>query len=112
MSMIVYITFGTLTEGWCPSSPQDLVNELNGIVDAWTGAGQKVKIQFGVFLPGTCGQTLDDFIEALNQVTTGYVMDTSASVHVEFSNISACWNEPQTVVDALETAYTAYVEGT
>lgn len=112
MSTPVYMTFGTLPADWCPSSPQDFVNELNSIVDAWTGTGQKVKIQFGVFLPGTCGQTFDDLIDAMNQVTTGYVVETSATVRVEFTSIVACWNQPQTVVDALESAYTAYVEGT
>lgn len=112
MSLAVYLTFGTLPEGWCPSGAQDLVDNLNGIVTGVTADGDVVRVQFGVFLPGECPETFEEFIEALNKIVTGYVMGTGDSVRIIFGAITGCWSDPQSIVDALAANYTAYVEGT
>lgn len=112
MSTPVIITFGTLRSGFCPSTPQDLVKELYWITTAQTQDGRPVKINYAVFLPGFCNPTAAQFIEELNKIVSGFVVEGNAPVHVEFGPGAAtfCWNQPQTVVDALAANYTAYVE--
>jgi hypothetical protein len=113
MAQAVIITFGTFVEGWCPSTTNEFVSELNSIVSAVTEGGLEVRIQFGVMLPGFCPESIEEFIAGMNSITTGYVVSTGQSVHVEFSgDIFFNWGEPATVVDSLAGHYTAYVEGT
>lgn len=112
MSAPVTVVIGNLPEGWCPSSPQDMVNELNLITTATiSGTGQPVRIMYGNFLPGFCNPTPQEFIDELNKVASGFVMDTGETVHVEFSLAGDfCWQVPQTVVDGLRSSVRAWVE--
>lgn len=112
MSASVTVRLGRLPEGWCPSTPQDMVNELNVITTAKvTGTGQFVRIVYGNVLPGFCNPTPQDFIDELNKIVSGFVMETGDQVHVEFLLTSYfCWTVPQTVLDGLRATVRAWVQ--
>jgi hypothetical protein len=115
MSTPVIIKWGLLPSNWCPSTPQDLVNELNFIVSGQDGTGAQVRIQFGVLPLGLCDPTSPQFVEALAGVSSGFVLNTGDTVRVTYAvpaDRQFCWSDPQAIVDWLGANYTAYVEGT
>lgn len=93
-------------------SPQDMASQFNLLTTAVTAEGKAVKVMYGTFLPGFCNPSAEDFVEAVNKIVSGFVMDTGETVHVQFGLGAAgfCWTQPQTVVDAFAANVSAWVE--